>query len=135
MALKLEMLDVERLIEEVTPVLVGYASKVNVSIRVEGMSGLPPVPVDRTKFKQILYNLCSNAIEFSPEGGEIVVSAETDNEPATGGTGAGYPILRISVWDTGIGIAAQDIDRIFAPFEQVDNSHLGISRGQVWGLP
>ncbi len=134
MSLKLELLDVERLVEEVTPVLIGYANKTDVSIRVTGMSGLPPVPVDRTRFKQILYNLCSNAIKFSPEGGEITVTAGLAHEAAANEGGEGYPTLRVSVRDAGIGIAPQDIERIFAPFEQVESSHSRRFEGTGLGL-
>jgi len=134
MSLKLEQLDVEHLIEDVIPVLDGYASKAGVSIRVEGAAGLPPLPVDRTKFKQILYNLCSNAIKFSPEGGEVVIIAGQSDEPATAEGGEGYSTLKISVQDAGIGIAPQDIERIFAPFEQVESSHSRRFEGTGLGL-
>lgn len=77
---------------------------------------------DRVKIKQILYNLLSNAIKFTPEGGKagIRISHEddlggiwTEQRPAT---------LRFTVWDTGVGISAENKERIFFEFEQVDTT-------------
>ncbi|HLG68925.1 MAG TPA: response regulator [Chloroflexota bacterium] len=66
---------------------------------------------DEGKLKQILYNLLSNAIKFTPEGGQV--SVEAVDLPETGE-------LRLSVVDTGIGIAPEDQERVFQEFQQVD---------------
>ncbi len=72
---------------------------------------------DKRKFKQILYNLLSNAVKFTPDGGRISVAAvETP-----GRNGDGHQ-LEVRVQDTGIGIAAADLERIFNTFEQVESS-------------
>lgn len=71
---------------------------------------------DERKLTQILLNLLSNAVKFTPEGGHITVGAHWINE----GEWQGGLILQVI--DTGIGIAAEDLDRVFAPFEQVDSS-------------
>lgn len=75
------------------------------------------ISADRVKMKQIMYNLLSNAIKFTPEGGKagVAVSHEVSNEdsPAT---------LKFTVWDTGVGISAEDQERIFQEFEQVDTT-------------
>jgi two-component system cell cycle sensor histidine kinase PleC len=76
---------------------------------------LDTIEVDRQKFKQILFNLLSNAFKFSKEeGGIIKVSAKKEGSMA-----------KISVLDTGIGIREEDITRLFQKFEQLDS---GISR-------
>ena len=66
---------------------------------------------DRQKVKQILLNLLTNAIKFTPQGG-IKVTAAADGEQQ----------MRIAVQDTGIGIAPQDRDKVFEDFRQADNS-------------
>ncbi len=67
---------------------------------------------DARAFRQILLNLLSNAIKFSHEGGKVVITAV----PGPGG------VLAIQVIDSGIGIAADAIERVFKPFERVQAS-------------
>ena len=64
---------------------------------------------DEGKLKQILYNLLSNAIKFTPDGGRISVAAARVDD-----------CVRISVEDTGLGIAPEDRERIFEEFQQLD---------------
>lgn len=66
---------------------------------------------DERKLKQILYNLLANAVKFTPDGGEIRLGALLSDSQ-----------VLISVADTGIGIKREDLERIFNPFEQGDNS-------------
>jgi len=86
---------------------------------------LPPVSAENRAIRQILINLLSNAIKFTPAGGKVTVSA--DRIP--GGT------LALSVSDTGIGIAPEDIPRAFAPFEQIDSELSREFEGTGLGLP
>lgn len=85
------------------------------SDRVQLLAVLPPAPVmlytDRQRLTQILLNLVGNALKFT-EQGTVTVQVATD--PATG-----VPVS-IAVSDTGIGIAAEHIERLFNPFFQVD---------------
>jgi signal transduction histidine kinase/ActR/RegA family two-component response regulator len=67
---------------------------------------------DARRAKQVLVNLLSNAIKFTPEGGDIGLDVVSN---------AGREVVHFSVWDTGIGIAEQDIDRLFQPFVQLDS--------------
>ena len=80
---------------------------------------------DETKLKQVLLNLVSNAIKFTPAGGRISVVVGLAPE---GG-------LSIAVADNGIGIAADDLDRVFQPFVQVDSSLARRHAGTGLGLP
>jgi len=82
------------------------------------------VVADKSKFKQVLYNLLSNAINFTAEGGEVWVRAR-----AEGGD------LMVEVGDTGIGIASSEQERIFAEFYQVDGDAHGVHPGTGLGLP
>ncbi len=70
------------------------------------------IRADEVKFKQIMFNLLSNAAKFTPDGGEIKVGARKEDGN-----------IIISVSDTGIGVKAEDRDRIFGTFEQVDTPH------------
>ncbi len=86
---------------------------------------LPPISAESRAVRQILINLLSNAIKFTPAGGKVTVAA--DRVP--GGT------LALSVSDTGIGIAPEDIPRAFAPFEQIDSDLTREFEGTGLGLP
>ena len=92
---------------------------------------------DERKLKQIMYNLLSNAVKFTPDGGKISIKAETydfNNEPHLGADSNQNPGIKISVLDTGIGINQNDLDRIFNPFEQVENSASRKFHGTGLGL-
>lgn len=78
---------------------------------------------DQLRLSQVLTNLIGNALKFTPEGGEVFVEAVSSPvEPAESpsGTDVTERYLRISVRDTGIGIPADRLESIFAPFEQAD---------------
>src|ERR1700693_5100069 len=78
---------------------------------IEISSSLPLLRADERKTQQVLFNLLSNAIKFTPPGGQISVFARFD--PKSG--------LSIGVRDTGIGITAENLDRVFEPFVQIDS--------------
>ncbi len=104
---------------------------------------LPPAMADENRLQQILYNLVGNAIEFTNKG-IIEISAEsilalknpelgTDNSQSLNSTSHSH-YLAISVRDTGIGIPADKLDRIFESFEQVDGSSARSHGGTGLGL-
>jgi len=84
---------------------------------------LPVIVGDEDKFEQILNNLISNAIKYSPQGGEIRLALRAENE-----------LLKITVQDHGIGVPADKLQRIFAKFERVDNSDTRRTGGTGIGL-
>jgi signal transduction histidine kinase len=86
---------------------------------------LPHVHADERAVKQMLLNLLSNAVKFTPEGGQAAVTAEVRSDGS----------LAVSVDDTGIGIAPDDIPRALAPFSQVDSSHTRHYEGTGLALP
>jgi len=110
------------------------------------------ITADERKLKQILYNLLSNAVKFTPDGGEIRLTADladgssliAGNKRKVGSerdlTAMSHELrtlqkfVRISVIDTGIGLKENDLDRIFSPFEQVENSASRKYQGTGLGL-
>jgi signal transduction histidine kinase/DNA-binding response OmpR family regulator len=78
----------------------------------------PSVIVDSFRFKQVLMNLIGNAVKFT-ESGQVIVQMETVPDAVVG---PGEAQLRVSIADTGIGIAAENLDRIFERFSQSDSS-------------
>jgi len=68
---------------------------------------------DERRLKQILVNLLSNAVKFTPEGGEIGLEVVGD---------VAAQVVHFTIWDTGIGIAEEDMVRLFRPFVQLDSS-------------
>lgn len=84
---------------------------------------LPLVRADHDRASQVLTNLLGNALQYTPPGGEVRVSVETE-----GG------LLRVSVRDTGIGLAPEEQERIFQRFYRVDKSRARASGGSGIGL-
>jgi signal transduction histidine kinase len=85
---------------------------------------LPPVTADDRKIKQVLLNLLTNAVKFTPAGGEVRIAVSQDS----GG-------VQVAVTDTGIGISAADLERVMEPFAQVDSSFARKYEGTGLGLP
>jgi signal transduction histidine kinase len=83
-----------------------------------------PVLVDPSRIKQVLYNYLSNAIKFTPDGGRIDVSAALEDAEW----------FRLSVTDTGLGIAEHDIAKLFVEFQQLDASSSKRFQGTGLGL-
>jgi signal transduction histidine kinase len=90
------------------------------------------IKADERKLKQIIYNLISNAIKFTPDGGSITLAAKTDTQYPIPGIDKNF--IEISAKDTGIGIKLEDLDRIFNPFEQVESSESRRYQGTGLGL-
>src|SRR5262245_8593602 len=97
----------------------------SVDLVIEEPTGLPPLHTDEGKVSQILRNFVSNALKFT-EKGEVRVSARLL---------PGEDAVAFSVADTGIGIAAEDQERIFQEFSQVENPIQRKVRGTGLGLP
>jgi signal transduction histidine kinase/DNA-binding response OmpR family regulator len=71
---------------------------------------LGEVTLDPSRFKQVLYNYLSNALKFTPAGGRVTVRVRVESPE----------LFRVEVEDTGVGIAAEDIPRLFVEFQQLD---------------
>jgi len=86
--------------------------------------GLNGLVLDVLRLKQVLYNYLSNAIKFTPEGGQISLRAQSD----------GALRFRIEVEDSGIGIAAHDLPRLFTQYQQLDAGYAKKYQGAGLGL-
>jgi PAS domain S-box-containing protein len=124
---------VEHALEQVREMVAPLADKKRLALELVLPDTLPPVHADEAKLKQILFNLLSNAIKFTPEGGRVTMSAVS--MPGTGnGSPHAHGEVQIAVSDTGIGIAPENLDRIFKEFEQVGADSNRHSQGTGLGL-
>ena len=93
---------------------------------------IAPAYIDRDKVKQILFNLLTNAVKYSPKGGEVVLSiGELETLPDDHPPGRW---LQLSVRDQGMGISEEDLPRIWERFYRVDNSNTRRIGGTGLGL-
>src|SRR5262249_51811601 len=95
-----------------------------VTLDVHVPADLPQLDADPARLQQILYNLLSNAIKFTPAGGSVRLSASAVGRE-----------VHFSVEDTGIGIRAEDVTRIFAEFERIEPPSGRWIEGTGLGLP
>lgn len=113
--LKYSIVDVESVCHESIKFIKQTARKKHLNVSLS-FCNVTFIHTDERRLQQILVNLLTNAIKFTPEGGKIGLEVETDSEQQR---------ISFCVWDTGIGIAKDDLDRIFQPFTQLDS---GLSR-------
>lgn len=123
MSLDLETFNISEAVKEVERLLRPLFDRKGVLFTscIDLPGGEDPFVADRVKFKQILYNLLTNALKFTESGGKVwltVKEAEDEELPVGIGEGERWTIVRVR--DTGIGIKKEDLDRIFRDFEQVN---------------
>ena len=118
-----EPCDLRPLIEEVRSEVESEAPSSRVRLRITIAPGTPQVMFDRTRLRQVLHNLITNAIRFSPDGEFVDVTASRIDP---GDSPNGDALVRIDVSDKGVGIAPDKIERIFDDFFQEGG---GIKKG------
>jgi PAS domain S-box-containing protein len=124
MELRPEPVVLDKLVSEVRDVLRGLAAGKQLRVEIKIAPGIEPITVDPGRLKQVLYNYLSNAIKFTPEGGAVVVRAAL----------SGDDFFRLDVEDTGVGIKAEDLSRLFVEFQQLDASASKRYQGTGLGL-
>ena len=123
--LQSEEVDVGRAINSAMRLVTTRARAADIALRTDFDASLPNLYADERKLKQILLNLLTNAIKFTPEGGTVEVSSRSDADGS----------LVIAVKDSGIGMSAEDIPKALAPFGQVDGRLSRKYEGTGLGLP
>jgi signal transduction histidine kinase len=118
-------LDLYRLVEEALAFVSARAATAGCVLRGEPAANLPMLVADERAARQVLLNLLANAIKFTPAEGTVTLSVQLD---PNGG-------LTFRVRDTGVGIAPEDIDRVFEKFGQGRHMALTGEKGTGLGLP
>lgn len=113
MELQLAPISLNRLCESSLTFVKQQAQKKKIKLSTKISADLETIEVDERRLRQVLINLLNNAVKFTPEGGEIVLKIAKNSEEG---------ILQFTVIDTGIGIAPENIDKLFKPFMQLDSS-------------
>jgi signal transduction histidine kinase len=120
---RFEAVSLDHVVNEVVGLLADRADQAQVTVAADMPSGLPPVWGDDELLDQIATNLIANAIKYTRAGGSVRVSAEADDDSV---------ILRVA--DTGIGIAPEDLPRIFDEFYRTKGGREFTTRGTGLGL-
>jgi len=107
----LEEMDLATVVGEVQSRIQVAADKRNIKLNVAMPEGLPKLQGDPLRVGQVIQNLSTNAIQYTPEGGAVTVKIQP-----------GPTMVTISVRDTGIGISKEDLPRIFDRFFQAENA-------------
>jgi len=124
MKLTLSVLPMKNLLNEISLLLADMAGKKKLQMLLEIAEDLPDIEADELKVKEVMYNLLSNAVKFTPAGGKIGMRARKAD------TG-----IEVVVWDTGVGIARENMEKIFEGFFRVDTPYSRITEGTGLGLP
>jgi two-component system cell cycle sensor histidine kinase PleC len=124
MKLALSSLPMKNLLNEISLLVEDMVGKKKLEMSLEIAEDLPSIQADELKVKEVIYNLLSNAVKYTPENGKIGMRAKkTDSE------------IEIVVWDTGVGIASENMEKIFEGFFRVDTPYSRVTEGTGLGLP
>lgn len=122
LALNKEPASLAEVIAETVEIVRSLYEARQLHLRTEIPPNLPPIPLDRTRIRQVLLNLLTNALRFTEKGGVTIRVVRQPTE------------ILIRVTDTGIGIAPEDLPRLFQEFRQLDGSFYRWQRGSGLGL-
>jgi two-component system cell cycle sensor histidine kinase PleC len=126
LSLHFEPVHLDDLAEDAVRLIKNRAETAGLGVVID-VPSVPDVEGDYRALKQVLLNLLSNAVKFTPRGGRIVLRAEARRD-------AMGERIRVSVGDTGIGIAPQDLARLARPFEQIESQQSKTQQGTGLGL-
>lgn len=123
MELYCETFYIQEVLQDLRMIIHPMAIRKNIRFEINELTSNAQLCLDKTKFRQIMYNLLDNAVKFTPFEGLVTLTVElVDTE------------FRASISDTGIGISQHAIDTIFKPFKQVDSSTSRLYGGTGLGL-
>jgi PAS domain S-box-containing protein len=114
----------DQLVTESIAILRPLASQKRLSLAQEVDPAVNQVFVDRSRLKQVLYNYLSNAIKFTADGGRVSVRVSAEDQDH----------FRVDVTDSGVGIAAEDLPRLFIEFNQLEAGAAKKHQGTGLGL-
>lgn len=120
--LHLEIFDAIEAVNEVVTSIAPLAGARSISLEIEGCTHLM-IKADRVRFKQILLNLVSNAVKFTPEGGRVSIESSKEGVMA-----------QFCVIDTGLGIPEEEQVAVFEKFHQAGSTTKGVREGTGLGL-
>ncbi|KKL73357.1 hypothetical protein LCGC14_2075740 [marine sediment metagenome] len=123
MEIEKQPLDLKDLLSRTPSVIQSQAKKKGITIEMNLAPELGIIEADGVRIKQVMYNLLSNAVKFTEAGKRIGIDGYTEEDQAV-----------VEVWDEGIGIALEDLEKVFDPFEQVIQADLGKPEGTGLGL-
>jgi len=124
MKLALSSLSMKSLLNDISMLVADMVSKKKIELLLEIAEDMPNIEADELKVKEIIYNLLSNAVKFTPGGGKIGMRAKKLDSQ-----------IEVVVWDTGVGIAAENMGKIFEGFFRVDTPYSRVTEGTGLGLP
>ncbi len=119
------VLNIERVVDSVIRLVAARAKTGKLHLHLNVAKDLPALRGEEKAMKQILTNLLTNAIKFTPEGGDVTLTAALDEQRR----------IFIRVEDTGIGIATEDVVVALAPFGQIESVLSRKNQGTGLGLP
>jgi signal transduction histidine kinase len=119
MELRPEPIDLPRLVGEIRDILRTLAARKRIAVSIDIDAELGPVVLDPAKLKQVLYNYLSNALKFTPDGGQVTIRIRPEDIAS----------FRLEVADTGAGIRAEDLDRLFVEFHKLNGGPTGTGLG------
>ncbi len=118
-----EIFDLNELIAQSVRFVKLQAERAGVILKMSVAREAGTIFADRRALKQMVVNLLSNGVKFTPRGGEVCVTATRDAQG-----------IEIAVRDTGVGISQRDLKRLGQPFEQVEGEHVRSKEGTGLGL-
>jgi cell cycle sensor histidine kinase DivJ len=118
-----EMFDLEEVAQQALRFVKLQADRKGVALKMGVSDGAKQIFADKRAVKQMLVNLVTNGVKFTPRGGQVIMAAV---RAANG--------IDIAVSDTGVGISQKDLEKLGKPFEQVDGAHTRAQEGTGLGL-
>ena len=119
MTLQREEVSIYGMLKSVEDLVGDWARKEDISVTLKCAKNIGQISVDERRVQQAIINVIRNAINFTPSGGKITLAAKRENDG-----------VNVSISDTGIGIAKEDRQRIFEPFERAQSTNKDMRSGR-----